>query len=35
MYAYEVHTYEAYTRDFDLSPMSCSTGRRTTVLSGV
>jgi hypothetical protein len=35
MYAYEVHTCEVYTRDFDLSPMSCRTGRRTTVLSGM
>src|SRR5271168_1527489 len=38
MYAYEVHTYEVYTRDFDLSltaPMSCCTGRHTTVLGGM
>jgi hypothetical protein len=38
MYAYEVHTYEVYIRDFDLSltaPMSCHTGRHTTVLGGI
>jgi hypothetical protein len=38
MYAYEVYTYEVYTRDFDLSltaPMSCRTGRHTTVLGGM
>jgi len=38
MYAYEVYTHEVYTRNFDLSltaPMSCRTGRHTTVLGGM